>query len=320
MLKSQLREFKVDKKNVSKRADVFIAEKFPEFTRSSLSGLFDKNLVLVNGKPAKASYKLRMNDELSVDTDLLTARPADIELPVIYEDDDVIVINKPAGILTHSKGALNTEATVASFIKPLLTDKNLIGNRAGIVHRLDRATSGVIIAAKNEKTLKWLQKQFSSRKVKKTYLAIVEGVPDPDQAIIDAPIERNPKKPQTFRVGGSGRQAVTNYKLLKILNAFDSAKPHSALTMSERSKDRGVKLVNKSSSLYSLLELAPQTGRTHQLRVHLKYIGRPIVGDHIYGRDGENMYLYAKSLEITLPGGHRKKFEAPEPKIFKDFK
>ncbi len=294
MVKKQSRKFKISPEQVGKRADIFIAEQLSGYTRASLKNLFDGGYVCVNKKPVKPAYRLKVGDKLTIDLSVLEAEPQMIDLPIIYEDGDVIVINKPAGVLTHSKGALNTEATVASFIKPLLTDKNLTGNRAGIVHRLDRATSGVIITAKNEKALKWLQKQFSSRKVKKTYLAIAEGVPDPDQAIIDAPIERNPKKPQTFRVGGGGRQAVTSYKLLKILN--------------------------KSSSLYSLLELAPQTGRTHQLRVHLKYIGRPIVGDNVYGHGGENMYLYAKSLEITLPGGHRKLFEVPEPKIFSDFK
>lgn len=287
-------KFKVTKDEAGKRADVFVTEKLSEFKRSSLSGLFDKNLVLVNGKPAKASHKLQGNDELSVDTGLLTVRPTDIELPVIYEDEDVIVIDKPAGILTHSKGALNTEATVASFIKPKLTDTAMTGNRAGIVHRLDRGTSGVIITAKNDKALKRLQKQFSTRQISKTYIAVVEGVPTPEEAIIDAPIERNPKKPQTFRVGGGGRPSQTKYKVL-IKSALGG-----------------------SSKLYSLLELKPQTGRTHQLRVHLKYIGHPIVGDSVYGHGGDAMYLYAKSLEITLPAGQRKKFEVPEPRIFRE--
>lgn len=289
-------ELKVKAGDIGKRADVFVTENLNSYTRSSLSSLFDKELVLANGKPAKPSYKLRAGDKLEVNTYLLRAEPEAIEIPIIYEDNDVIVMNKPAGLLTHSKGALNTEATVASFIKPKLTDKNMTGNRAGIVHRLDRATSGVIIAAKNDKALKWLQKQFSTRKTNKTYLAIVEGVPTPEEAIIDAPIERNPKKPQTFRVGGGGRPSQTRYKVLK----------KSAL--------------GGLSNSYSLLELVPQTGRTHQLRVHLKYIGHPIVGDRVYGHDGEHMYLHAKSLEIILPDGRQMKFEIPEPKIFKDFK
>lgn len=280
-------------KDEAKRIDVFLAENLPDFSRSSLAGLFDKKLVTVNGHPVKPSYKLRAGDKVEVNTSLLESEPDAIEIPIIYEDDDVIVMNKPAGLLTHSKGALNTEATVASFIKPMLTNKNMTGNRAGIVHRLDRATSGVIITAKNDMALTWLQKQFSTRKTNKTYLAIVEGAPTPEEALIDAPIERNPKKPQTFRVGTGGRPAQTKYKVLKIFKA--------------------------SNNQLSLVELNPKTGRTHQLRVHLKYIGHPVVGDRVYGHDGEHMYLHAKSLEIILPGGRHMKFEIPEPKIFKDF-
>lgn len=290
MAKVQGRRYEIDKVSAGGRADIYITAKLPEFTRSSLKNLFNADHVMINGQSIRASHILHQGDILTLNTDLLFAEPEAIEIPIIYEDDDVIVMNKPAGLLTHSKGALNTEATVASFIKPKLTDKSLTGNRAGIAHRLDRVTSGVIIAAKNEKTLKWLQKQFSTRKVKKTYIAMAEGTPKPEEAIIDAPIERNPKKPQTFRVGSNGRPAITNYKVLKIL------KP------------------------YSLLELRPLTGRTHQLRVHLKYIGHSIVGDNVYGHGGENMYLHARSLEITLPGGRRHKFEVPEPKIFTDFK
>lgn len=306
--------FKATVTDAGKRADVSVAKKLPEFTRSSLSGLFDKHLVLINGKSAKASYKLHVGDKLEVETDLLTAQPEKIELPVIYEDDNVIVINKPAGVLTHSKGALNTEATVASWLREYVlknTPKEALDyglwtmdsrqSRAGIVHRLDRATSGVIITAKDEKTQKWLQKQFSTRKVKKTYLAIVEGVPEPQQAIIDAPIERNLKKPQTFRVGSTGREAQTEYRVIKVLDL---------------------------SRTLALVELKPLTGRTHQLRVHLKYIGHPIVGDRVYGRAGspvkistnfqagKHLYLHAKSLELTLPGGNRQTFKAPEPDYF----
>lgn len=295
MLKKQLREFKINPEQVGKRTDIYVAEQLPEYTRASLRNLFDGDYVCVNKKTVKPAYILKTGDKLTIDLSVFAAQPQMIDLPIVYEDDDVIVINKPAGILTHSKGAINNEATVASFIKPLLTDKNLVGNRAGIVHRLDRATSGVIIAAKNHKALKWLQKQFSTRKTNKIYLAVVEGVPTPQEAIIDAPIERNPKKPQTFRVGGSGRPSQTRYKVLK------------------------TSTLGGSSNSYSLLELIPQTGRTHQLRVHLKYVAHPIIGDRVYGHDGEKMYLHAKSLEITLPNGQRKKFDVPEPNIFNKF-
>lgn len=286
-------KFKVKKDESGKRADIIVANRLPQYTRSSLKQLFTKSFVSHSGSAIKASHKLQSGQEIKVDNTLLEQSPKQIEIPIIYEDDNVIVMNKPAGVLTHSKGALNTEATVASFIRPKLSDNTLGGNRAGIVHRLDRATSGVIITAKNAQALQWLQRQFSTRQVNKVYRAIVEGVPKPPQAIIDAPIKRNPKKPQTFKVSSGGRQTITSYKVLKILN--------------------------KSSNSYSLLELNPQTGRTHQLRVHLKYIGHPIVGDRVYGHGGDNLYLHASSLELILPSSQKRKFTAPEPSIFKEF-
>jgi 23S rRNA pseudouridine1911/1915/1917 synthase len=288
-----MQEFKVIKASVGVRADVFVAEKFPKYTRAALKALFDRSEVAINKIPAKPGYKLRLGDNISVITELLNAQPGPIELPVIYEDDDVVVINKQAGVLTHSKGALNTEATVASFISSKITDKGLIGNRAGIVHRLDRHTSGVIICAKNAAAQSWMQKQFSQRKTKKTYLAVVEGVPEPDEAIIDVPIERSPSKPQTFRAGQGGKPAQTKYKVIKT--------------------------TIKGGKSYSLLELKPVTGRTHQIRVHFKYIGHPVVGDRVYGHDGRAMLLHAKSLEITLPDKSRQTFMAPTPAEFKEF-
>ena len=138
-----------------------------------------------------------------------------------------------------------------------------------------------------------LQKQFAQRKTKKIYLAIVEGEPKPEQAVIDAPIARNPKKPQTFRVSPEGKSAQTQYSVLKSFV--------------------------KKDKRYSLLELKPLTGRTHQLRVHLAYIGHPIVGDHVYGSDGARLMLHATSLEITIPTSQRKVFEAAMPQDIKDF-
>jgi len=249
--------------------------------------------VAVNAEVTKPSHKIKLGDEVQVDESLLRLKPPKIELPIIYEDDDVVVIDKPAGILSHSKGALNLEATVASFIKPRIKDKTLSGNRAGIVHRLDRPTSGVIIAAKNADSLVKLQKQFSKRNAKKIYIAIVEGLLEPTEAIIDAPIMRNPAKPQTFKVSSAGKPAITQYKVLK---SFE-----------------------KGSKAYSLVELRPLTGRTHQIRVHMAYINHPIVGDHVYGHDGDGLMLHAKSLEITLPNSERKVFSAKIPVRIEEF-
>jgi len=288
-----MRKFNVSEADAGRRLDVFLAAQYPQFTRSSLEALFDKALVQINESPAKPSYKVKDRDVVRVDEMLLKAEPPAINLPVIYEDDDVIVINKPDGILTHSKGALNLEASVASFIGPKLTDNKLTGNRAGIVHRLDRHTSGVIITAKNEPAQKWLQKQFSTRKVKKKYIAVAEGTLDPGKALIDAPIVRNPNRPQTFVVSANGKPAQTEYE----------ATGH----------------ITKKGRHYTLLSLAPRTGRTHQLRVHLAYTKHPIVGDSIYGHAGPKLLLHAESLELTLPDKSRKTFSAPLPDKIKSF-
>lgn len=287
-----MKEFLVSEPDAGVRADVYVAGKYPDFTRSALQALFDQKLVNINGTAAKASQKIKPGDAVVVDESLLKTKPPKITLPIIYEDADVVVIDKPAGVLTHSKGALNLEGTVASFIAPKV--KGLAGNRAGIVHRLDRATSGVIIAAKNGEALSRLGKQFSKRKAKKSYMAVVEGSLSPEAAIIDAPILRNPSKPQTFKVGAAGKPAITQYQVQKTFQ--------------------------KGAKTYSLVLLTPQTGRTHQLRVHMAYVGHPIVGDRIYGHDDQpHMLLHAQKLEITLPNSERKVFEADLPASLKDF-
>jgi 23S rRNA pseudouridine1911/1915/1917 synthase len=288
-----MQEFKAGPKYEGLRVDVFVAKKYPQFARSALSILFDKKIVMLNDNVAKAGQKLKKGDKICLDESKLFMQPEKINLPIIFENENVMVINKPAGVLTHSKGTINTEGTVATFIAPNINSYELIGNRAGIVHRLDRVTSGVIITAKNAETLTYLQKQFSTRKTEKKYFAIIEGWPELETAIINAPIERNPKKPQTFRVGSGGKPAQTKYE---VLEKFE-----------------------KNGSRYSFIELSPVTGRTHQLRVHLKHIRHPIVGDTIYGHTASHMFLHAASLEITLPGGVRKIFEAALPKIFNDF-
>ncbi|HKR81837.1 MAG TPA: RluA family pseudouridine synthase [Candidatus Saccharimonadales bacterium] len=268
------------------RLDVFVLDNMPRLSRAFAQKLCDQSKVTVNGKTAKAGYKLRGGDQVAIDYDEaeLDQIPP-IDLPILYEDDDCVVINKPVGVLTHSKGEFNPEATIATFMRDKLQDMG--GNRAGIVHRLDRATSGVIICAKNVRALSFLQKQFSQRKVKKTYNAVVVGVLEPAEAIIDMAIERNPKAPATFRVGPNGKSAITHYKTLQ------------------------------TGASNSLVELKPETGRTHQLRVHLAHVGHPIVGDVLYhGKSADRLYLHALSLEITLPNRERKVFKAPLPAAF----
>jgi 23S rRNA pseudouridine1911/1915/1917 synthase len=288
-----MKKYRVTEKAAGQRADVFLAAKYPNLSRSSVEKLFEEKLVSKGSQTAKAGQRLKPGEELKLDDRLLLKEPAPIKLPVIYEDDDVIVIDKPEGVLTHSKGAINHEATVATFIKPKLQELT-DNNRAGIVHRLDRGTSGLIIAAKNPAAQAKLQKQFSQRTVKKTYLAIVEGNPAEQAAIIDIPIERNPRRPQVFRVGSGGKPAQTEYRVLK--------------------------QITKDDKVYSLLELKPKTGRTHQLRVHLAHIGHPVVGDKLYGKTTlDHLYLHAASLELTLPNSQRRIFNASVPDYFTEF-
>ncbi len=279
-----------DDENVTtSRLDQRVVQLIPDISRSFAIRLINEEKVKVNNSVVtKAGYKLKADDTIDIDYTPETANsiPA-IELPILYEDDDCVVINKPVGILTHSKGAFNPEATVATWLSE--RTKDMDGDRAGIVHRLDRATSGVMICAKTPEALSWLQKQFAQRRTKKTYNALIEGVLSPEEALIDMPIERNPKKPQMFRVGSNGKPSKTYYKTIE------------------------------TGKKYSLLELKPETGRTHQLRVHLKHFNHPIIGDTFYeGSPAERLFLHATSLELTLPNRTRKVFTAELPTIFKD--
>lgn len=281
-----MQKFRVSADNVGSRLDVFLVSVVPDLSRSSIQKLCLDNKVLVNGKVQPTKYKVRDGDELAVyfDPKDLDEIPI-IDLPILYEDDDCLVIDKPAGVLTHSKGGFNPEATVATFIRNRVIGMD--GERAGIVHRLDRGTSGVIICAKTPEALQWLQKQFSTRRTKKEYLAVIEGSLEPSEAVIDAPIARNPRDPKTFQVSTSGKPAETGYKVLETGHG------------------------------HSLVLLRPKTGRTHQLRVHLSYLKHPIVGDVIYkGAPNSRLLLHARQLEITLPNRERKVFISATPKEF----
>lgn len=295
--------------NISRaeRLDMRLLAMYPDLTRTVAARLVNQGKVTVNNEVIlKAGYKLRPGDTVVAEYnyELMTAIPS-IDLPVLYEDDDCVVINKPIGILSHSKGPFNPEATVASWLAEHLIKKGKTPQwileqdvekgsphnpRAGIVHRLDRATSGVIICAKTPAALKHLQKQFSSRNTKKIYMAITEGHLDPDHAVIDMPIARNPRNPRTFHTARGGKDAITEYKVIEQRKTCE------------------------------LVELKPVTGRTHQLRVHLKQVGHPIVGDPLYGnRNAARLYLHAKSLEITVPAGERLVFEATVPAEFAEY-
>ena len=269
-----------------KRLDIELAERYPDTSRSTWQKHVRAGHVKVNRVVQESpKYEVTENDVIAIDLPRQTDF-SDQELPIIYIDDNVVVIDKPVGVLTHSKGALNDEFTVAEFFRRYPT-VGLDTSRPGIVHRLDRDTSGVMIGARNEETATMLQKQFADRKTKKEYMAVVTGHPKQDEALIDLPIGRNPTAPSTFRVDASGKSAQTTYKVIE------------------------------TGDTYSLVQLRPRTGRTHQLRVHMQYLGVPIVGDRVYGgAEADRLYLHARSLEVTIPGGDRKIFTSPTPPEF----
>ena len=271
------------------RLDIYLSTKFDTTISRSLWQKYIKaGYVSVNNKVATTpKFEVDETDEIALN--LPEKEQTDVDLPILYEDDDVIVVNKPSGLLTHAKGGLSDESTVAEIIRPktsFATDTD----RPGIVHRLDRDTSGLLIIAKNPESAAHLQRQFAERTAKKTYIAITDGKPKLNAAKIDLPIGRNPSAPSTFRIDPNGKPAQTTYHVLA------------------------------ENDAQSLVELKPTTGRTHQLRVHLAHLNAPILGDRVYGKSSDcRMMLHAQKLEITLPSGERKVFEAAIPDEFKKF-
>jgi 23S rRNA pseudouridine1911/1915/1917 synthase len=267
------------------RLDAYLANTLdPSISRSLWQKYIKAGAVSVNGQGVLTpKQEIIATDDITVN--FPEAKAMSHNINVLYEDTDVVVIDKPVGILTHAKGGIPGEQTVADFLRPRTTYA-AESNRPGIVHRLDRHTSGVLIGARTPEAAADLQQQFAHRTVQKTYLAIVQGVPQLNTAQIDLPIGRHPTHPSTFRVDSKGKSAQTFYEVL----ATNGDK--------------------------SLIKLQPKTGRTHQLRVHLAHIGTPIIGDQVYGTASERLLLHAYRLEITLPSGERKTFEAPVPEEF----
>lgn len=269
---------------MSERLDTFLASCYQQYTRSELQQYIKNGNILVDGEVVKKPSFLVSQDNSVIFNEPLKPDYSD-ELAnfrqkcLIYQDNNVAVINKPSGLLVHAKGGIKHEFTVQDYVGSVFDPDELAANsahnRLGIVHRLDRATSGVMITARNLLASRMLAKQFANRLVKKKYLAVVEKVPSQLEAQIDLPIGRNLAKPASFRVDPKGKSAITNYRVLKI-----------------------------NSDGTALVELSPLTGRTHQLRVHLAYIGCPIKGDPVYGhKDNEGrLMLHALELEITIPG------------------
>ena len=257
------------------RLDVEVLNQNPRYSRATIQKFIKAGYVTVSGEVIT-----KPNFLISDDAEIILTVPATEQAekpPVIYEDENVIVFNKPAGMLSIKKGDFSTEPAIEDF--------------GHIVHRLDRDTSGVIIVAKNLETKGYLQKQFQERKSHKTYYAVVCGKPAQEHAIINIPLARNLKKPTTFMPDKNGREAITEYRTIE------------------------------SGEKFSLVELKPRTGRTHQLRIHMNFIHCPILGDPVYNPKGPKaprMYLHATTLEITIPGGKRLTFTAELPNDFRD--
>jgi 23S rRNA pseudouridine1911/1915/1917 synthase len=289
----------------SLRLDRYVSETLKILSRSQIKARELK--AKVNGKDVKISHLVRQGDKLELcwnEAPPFCIIPEDIPLEIIYEDDKQIVINKAQGMVVHP-GAGNRQGTLANALyfrrlKNCLTSAELasaepasaVGTRPGIVHRLDKDTSGVIIAAFNDETHAFLAEQFKTRKVQKYYIAIVHSAPKEIKGRIETFIARDPKDRRCFTVAANGRSAITAYKIIKNWNN------------------------------YSLLLLRPRTGRTHQLRVHLRHIGCPILGDTVYGSADKlfpcaSLMLHSKKLVITLADKNEESvFSAPVPRRF----
>jgi 23S rRNA pseudouridine1911/1915/1917 synthase len=283
------------------RLDRYAAENLKLLSRSQIKAR--KLKARVNNKDVKISRIIKPGDRLDFfweDAEPVDLSPEDLTLDIIYEDDRVAVVNKAQGMVVHP-GAGNRSGTLANalYFRRLQKEKerNLLqmtgGTRPGIVHRLDKDTSGLIITAWDEEAHLYLAEQFKNRKVIKTYAAIVQGCPDEKIGSIEMPIGRNKKNRKLFAVDSKGKPSLTFYKVVK------------------------------SWGNYSLLLLRPKTGRTHQLRVHLKYLGFPILGDPLYGKADANfpkatMMLHAKRLSIVIPGKGKKTFRTKFPERFQE--
>lgn len=287
----------VDEINKGKRLDSYISDNMDKISRSFAQKLIENQKVTINGKNEKASYKVCVGDKVQVDVPEAQdtkLKAQDIPVEVVYEDKDIIVVNKPKGMVVHPANG-NPDGTLVNAILAMCKDSlSGIGGeiRPGIVHRLDKDTSGLLIIAKNDEAHVKMSKQIQDRLVTKKYIALVKGVVKDDEATIDMPIARSKVDRKKMAVDKDGKQAVTHFKVIKRYKR------------------------------YTLLKIKIDTGRTHQIRVHMAKIGYPVVGDMVYsnGRNEfgvEGQMLHAKSLEFSHPiTGKKMHLEAPLPEYF----
>ena len=277
------------------RADVFLAEKIG-VTRSRVKKLCDDGYLLVDGKVAKSNKILKIGEEVQItipDSKNLDLEPENIPLDIIYQDDDVAVINKPQGLTVHAGSGTNGDTLVNALLYHLDNLSGINGViRPGIVHRIDKNTSGLLVVAKNDVAHIALAKQLEDKTCSRIYVALLEGVVKEDKGRISTFIGRNPKDRTKMAVLSDGREAITDFKVVK---RFEN---------------------------YTLCEFSLKTGRTHQIRVHAKYMGHPIVGDKEYGYKNQKFklngqLLHAKELKFIHPTKNKKVcFEAPLPDYF----
>ena len=289
------------KENEGKRIDAYISNLNDNYSRTAVQRLIDEEMILVNGKNAKSSYKVQLGDEIIVEekpAKEIELKAENIPLDILYEDNDIIVVNKPKGMVVHPANG-NPNGTLVNAIMAICKDSlSGIGGeiRPGIVHRLDKNTSGAIIIAKNDKAHINLSEQLKNHEVKKTYIALVRGVVKENEGTINMPISRNKTDRKKMAVDKNGKEAITHFKVVK------------------RNLEENV----------TLIEVNIETGRTHQIRVHLSNIGYPIIGDDVYS-NGKNKWnikgqcLHAKCLEFNHPiTGKKLYIEAELPQYLKE--
>ncbi len=295
-------KFVVDKEDVSKRLDIYLSEKMEDVTRSYIKTLIEDGNVLINNKKEKAGYKLKLNDNIDVtlvERQSENILPEDIPLDIIYEDNDIIIVNKPKGMVVHPANG-NYSGTMVNSLMNSHKDKLSSINgviRPGIVHRIDKDTSGILVVAKNDNAHKKLAEQFKVHSIKRKYVALVKGIIKEDSITINMPIGRSSKDRKKMAVTDkNSRNAVTHISVLKRFY----------------------------TSNVTLIEAELETGRTHQIRVHMAYIHHPLVGDEVYGKKDskfkvEGQMLHAKYLGFIHPTtGKFVEFEEDVPKYFKD--
>lgn len=284
-------------KHAGERLDRFISNSLPNLTRTYVQKLIRENLITINEKRAKPGYKVKTNDKILIqkpDPKETNIEAENIKLDVVFEDKDLIIVNKPQNMVTHPAKGIYKGTLVNALLyhtKDSLSGINGV-LRPGIVHRLDKDTSGLIIACKNDKSHTEIAKQIQERKVKRHYLAIVCRNVQYDHGTVNKPIGRDKVKRHKMAVVHTGRNAITHWK---VLQRFDK---------------------------YTLLECTLETGRTHQIRVHMSSIGHPIIGDKTYGKknDTDSMMLHAYKLIFTHPRTKKKiSLEIKLPKRFSTF-